>query len=57
MTGQPQLARSPKDRFLDAAKQELIAFEKKEREFRRKEKRERAAELKIPADKITELHS
>ena len=37
-----------RDRFLDAAEQELVAFERKEREFRKKLQRERAAELPMP---------
>ena len=57
MTGHTQLALAPRDRFLEAVKQELIAFEKKEREFRKNEKRERAVELQIPAHTIKELHS
>lgn len=56
MTGHTQLAVTPRDRFLEAAQKELVAFERREREFSRKERQERAAELQIPADKI-ELHS
>ena len=50
------MAVTPRDRFLEAAQKELVAFERREREFSRKERQERAAELQIPADKI-ELHS
>ena len=48
MTGHTQLAITPRDRFLQAAEKELIAFELREREFRKKEQRERAAELAMP---------
>jgi len=51
MIGHTQLAVTPRDRFLQAAEQELIAFERREREFIRKERRERAAELQIPIGK------
>jgi hypothetical protein len=49
MTGHTQLAVTPRDRFLQAAQEELIAFERREREFSRKEREERAAELQIPS--------
>jgi hypothetical protein len=48
MTGSSQFAEAPRDSFLEAAQKELIAFERKEREFRRKAKQERAAELQLP---------
>jgi hypothetical protein len=48
MTGHIQLAVTPRDRFLQAAQKELIEFERREREFSRKERQERAAELQIP---------
>ena len=50
MTGPTQLAAAPRDRFLEAAQKELIAFERREREFRRKEKQERAAQLQLPTN-------
>ena len=40
--------RTPREFFMDAAEQEMIAFERKEREFRRQLKLERAAELHLP---------
>ena len=49
MKGHTQLAVTPRNRFLEAAQNEMIAFEGREREFRRKEKQEWAAELQIPA--------
>jgi hypothetical protein len=56
MTGHTQLAVTPHDRFLQAVYRELTEFERREREFLRKERQERAAELQIPAQK-DELHS
>jgi hypothetical protein len=49
MTGLNQAAGTPRDRFLEAAQKELLAFERREREFSKKEKEERAAELRIAA--------
>jgi hypothetical protein len=49
MTGHTQLAITPRDRFLETAQKELTAFERREREFSKKERQERAAELQIPA--------
>lgn len=45
MTMHTQLALTPRDRFLGAAQKELAAFEEREREFSKKEKKERAAEF------------
>jgi hypothetical protein len=56
MTGHTQLAVTPRDRFLQAAQKELVAFEQRERAFSKRERQERAAELQIPADK-PERHS
>ena len=52
MTGHTQLAVTPRDRFLKAAQKELIAFERREREFLKRDREERAAKLQIPLDKI-----
>jgi hypothetical protein len=52
MTGHTQLAITPRDRFLEAAQKELAAFEKREREFSKKERQERAAELQMPIERI-----
>ena len=49
MVEQIQLHAKPRERFLEAAKKELAAFESKEREFRKKLRRERAAQLQLPA--------
>jgi uncharacterized protein Yka (UPF0111/DUF47 family) len=51
MTAHTQLVVTPRDRFLEAAQKELDAFERKESEFRRKLREERAAQLQLPADK------
>jgi hypothetical protein len=52
MTGHTQLAVTPRDRFLEAAQKELIAFERRERESLKKDREERAARLQIPLYKI-----
>jgi hypothetical protein len=48
MTEHLELTVKPRDHFLKAAEKELVAFEGKEREFRKQLKRERAAELPMP---------
>ena len=48
MTGSSQLAQTAPDRFLEAAQKELLEFERKEREFRKEAKRERANLLRLP---------
>jgi hypothetical protein len=48
MTEHVRLAPTPRDRFLEAAQKELLAFERREREFRKKDLEERAAQLQIP---------
>jgi hypothetical protein len=57
MAGRAQLAITPRDRFLQAAQKELAAFEEREREFSKKERQERAAELQIIPAQKNELHS
>jgi hypothetical protein len=52
MTEHTELAITPRDRFLKAAEKELIAFERQEREFLKKDREERAAKLQFPLDKI-----
>ena len=42
--------------FMEEAQKEMIAFERREREFRKREKEERAAELHLPIVR-TALHS
>lgn len=46
-----ELSSTPRDQFLSAASKELAAFERREREFRKKLQQERAAELPMPAIK------
>lgn len=43
-----QLIETPRDSFMEAAHRELVAFERKEREFRKREKQERAEQLDMP---------
>lgn len=38
--------------LLDAAREEMVKFERKENEFRRKDREERAAQLHLPLDEI-----
>jgi hypothetical protein len=52
MTGRTQLAITPRDRFLQAAQKEVAAFEERERQFSKKERKERAAELQIPVERV-----
>jgi hypothetical protein len=52
MTGTARLAVTPRDRFLEAAQKELVAFEQREREFREKDRQERAEKLQIPIDQL-----
>jgi hypothetical protein len=42
-----QVELPPRDSFMQAAEREMIAFELKEREFRKKLKAERAEELRL----------
>lgn len=51
MTEHTQLAVTPRDRFLEAAKKEMIAFERREREFCKKDLEERAFHLQIHVEK------
>ena len=44
-----ELTEAPRESFMEAAQREMIAFERKEREFRRQEKFERADLLAMPA--------
>lgn len=56
MTDMSLLEETPRKSFMEAAEREMFAFERKEREFRKKAKQERAAELGLPLSK-TEFHS
>jgi hypothetical protein len=48
MTDHTHLAITARDRFLQAAEKELIAFERREREFLKMSREERAAKLQLP---------
>jgi hypothetical protein len=50
MMGHTQIAVTARERFMQAVNEELTRFEQKETEFRRHERRDRAAELNMPAD-------
>jgi hypothetical protein len=56
MTRHTQLAVTSRDRFLQAAQKELAAFEQREKEFSKKDKKERAARLQLPIERPG-LHS
>ena len=47
MTG--RLKETPRDSFMEAAQREMLAFERREREFSKREKQERAEQLHMPA--------
>lgn len=38
--------------LLEAARKEMVKFERKENEFRKKDREERAAELRLPLNEI-----
>jgi hypothetical protein len=40
-----------RDRFMKAAEKEMAKFERREMEFRKEDRKERAAELRIPLSK------
>ena len=41
-----------RNRLLEAALEEMLKFERKESEFRRRDREERAADLRLPLDEI-----
>jgi hypothetical protein len=49
MMGHTQIAVTSRERFMQAVNEELTRFEQKETEFRRNERKDRAAELNMPA--------
>ncbi|GLR84139.1 hypothetical protein [Bradyrhizobium iriomotense] len=55
MTERTQLNMMPRDRLLELAKEEMANFERREIEFRKRDREERAAALNLPLDKIN-LH-
>jgi hypothetical protein len=46
---------SSRDRLLEAVRKELVEFERRENEFRKQDREERAAELRLPLEEI-KLH-
>jgi hypothetical protein len=48
IAGHTEIAITPRDRFLQAAEKEMAKFERQEREFRKKERADRAAALHLP---------
>jgi hypothetical protein len=53
MTGHIQSEKTPRERFLEAALKELEKFERRENDFLKKERQDRAVELKLYLDKFT----
>lgn len=51
MTEPTQLGTTSRERFIRAAEKEMAKFERREMEFRRKDRDERAAELHLPLPK------
>ncbi|WP_271567339.1 hypothetical protein [Bradyrhizobium sp. CCBAU 11386] len=47
-----QLCRAPREQLLEAARRELAKFELQESEFRKKNREQHAAKLRLPLDKI-----
>jgi hypothetical protein len=52
MTEDTQQDATRRNRLLEAAHEEMVKFERKENEFRKKDRLERAAELQLPLDVI-----
>jgi hypothetical protein len=48
MAGHTLIGATARDRFMQAAQNEMAKFERQEIEFRKKDRAERAAELRIP---------
>ncbi|WP_453953863.1 hypothetical protein [Bradyrhizobium sp. USDA 377] len=52
MTENTQPDATKRNHLLEAALEEMIKFERKENEFRKKDREERAAELRLPLDAV-----
>lgn len=52
MTENTQHDATRRNHLLEAAHEEMAKFERKENEFRKKDRAERAAELRLPLDAI-----
>ena len=50
MTEHTRLTLGRRDRLLEAARKEFAEFEGRENEFRKKDREERAAELRLPVE-------
>jgi hypothetical protein len=50
MAERTQVSAETRDRLLEAIEKELTKFERKENEFRKKDRAERAVELRLPID-------
>jgi hypothetical protein len=48
MMGHTQIAVTSRDRYMQAAQKEMAKFERREIEFRKQDRKERAAELQMP---------
>ena len=57
MTGHIQLEKTPRERFLEAALEEMEKFERRENDFLKKERQDRAVELKLYLDKFISRRS
>lgn len=51
-----QIAKSAHDQFMQIVRKELEAFEKREKEFLARERRERAGELKLAEQEPARIH-
>ncbi|WP_456621267.1 MULTISPECIES: hypothetical protein [unclassified Bradyrhizobium] len=52
MTENTQRDAARRNHLLEAALEEMVKFERKENEFRKKDREERAAELRLPLHEI-----
>lgn len=52
MTENTQHNVARRNHLLEAAREEMVKFERKENEFRKKDREERAAELRLPLAEI-----
>jgi hypothetical protein len=50
MSGRAEKALTARERFMQVAQEEMAAFERRELEFQRKDRQERAARLPFPSE-------
>ncbi|WP_445490159.1 hypothetical protein [Rhodopseudomonas sp. RCAM05734] len=55
MTDHTKIAMTPRERFMQLAQEQMSEFERRETEFRKKERKEREAALHLPFP-VDELH-